>query len=386
MYETSTNTFGTGESGPSVINYQEYRELRSAASTSFRELGLISQPLYEAAANDSTTKWGVYEGKRLPWLVSIDYAAGYDAARCRQLTQRAQTYLLTISSTILSGLILETHGPLADAAVIVESPASEYIAEVEALTSQPSFNNMHPADFIDPTIADETKRVASMSVFKGLLQPVVEGSGISTTTSLSETWQQYRANPTALESIGNDGAKLLTAEDLAADDRLVDELWEICESRFGELGEFHPVSMEESREFFLDMLLAEGTSTIIKYDHGRPVCFGMFQEDISACTWLSEAFRQKIKEEAATSEQAVLYYPELISRKGAQAQSAAVIDLASRLIAERQRATLVVFETTNRSSVYVPRLVKRYVEGSGVLSLSNELIELDQLRYWYLTA
>lgn len=388
MTETLETFDEYGETLADVASYEEYRAYCDRDGHSFRALGIIDPEAYSGALADPNTTWGTYQGKQIPLLVSIDYAAGYNAARSRELTQQPNTLFLSVPYSLLHVLKPDRLVPLDNVAVIVETSASEYEAAKQDLAMNPLFQHLQAKEFIDPTIRQEAQKTAAMSIYQAELIPTVEQRSHPATSDLESAWQAYLARREAAGQPVNldTEARFLTSADLAQQPELLQELWSICESRFGELGEFHPVSMEESREFFYDMLLDSKTHTIVKYDEGRPVCFGFFMGDIDKCSWLSESYRDALRADAAAKQQSILYYPEIMSRKDAQAQSVAVISLLTRLVAATHQPTRLVFEVTNRSKTYIPNLVKRYIESTGSMEFQSDLLEVDTLRYWQLNS
>ncbi len=375
-----------------VIDFNAYRELCDAGDPSFRALGIIVDPAaYEAAQSDYRTRWGSINGVRIPWLVPIEYAPGYDAPRSHELTGKDDVLFLSVPYEVLHDVDISSSEPLPpDTAILIETPESHYDLAKAALGSIELFRDLHGEEFLDLKIRREANRPASMSMFEASLLPTDEymvGSAEPTMASAWGTYQQQRfeaSNPVDREN----EAVLFTGPELLKPENgdLMDQLWAICESRFGELGEYHPVSMEESREFFTEFLVDQGTTTIVKFEKGRPVSFGFFMDNLDNCIWLSDSFRQQKAQEALDRGQSILYYPEIISAKGDHSQSQFVLKLHARLTAMTQRPLKLLFESTNRSAGYVPILVTRYIGASGALRIEDSVKEIDKLHYWYLTS
>jgi hypothetical protein len=145
--------------------------------------------------------------------------------------------------------------------------------------------------------------------------------------------------------------------------------------------------MEESREFFEDQLFAPHAYTAVQYVNGLPVCFGSLAEGLDACSWLNPASPviREVEAGAARNDQTVLFFSEIISNgeKGAS-HADGVIALHLAVGAATGRRHRILFESTNLSARYVPRLI-----GKGVADSPSEFTEpitvLDNLNYRYAT-
>jgi hypothetical protein len=369
-----------------TVGFEEYRKLCDAATPSFRSTGIIEPEAYNRCLADPQTVWLTHQEKKVPYLVSIENAPGYDSRRCHELTKKTQVYLLCLPLSIVEGSERYEEGPDPSAAIIVESPKATTTEARTVLPSLISYATIwQPKEFLDPRNRDTEKQPATMHIFEAELAPpntnTQKGAG-----NMQTAWRQYtheRQQSGAAIDPNND-AFFYSPTDLRGNKGLTEKLWAICESRFEELGRYHPVSMEESKDFFVNSLTADNTYTVIKYEDGEPVCFGFFSFGLNDCTWLSDTFKRSVEEGAQSNGQTIVYYPEIVRRKGLETQALQVIGLQTDLVSRLNTPVRLLFESSNRSAAYMPFIVQKYVAGTGSLRLTSEINELDSLHYWYL--
>jgi hypothetical protein len=179
--------------------------------------------------------------------------------------------------------------------------------------------------------------------------------------------------------------KLLDVQVLRDDPDLVSELWAFYQNRFEWLGEKHPVSMEDSRDFFLDILLHEDTRTVVRYDdQGNPLCLGFFISGFDECQWMSESFRDEKTKEAKVRDEDLLYFYSVASKIENAHLSKDVMQLIIATAGQMGGDYRLIFESTNMSSQIIPRLVSDYVEGSGNIVTKEPVKQIKRLDYWWL--
>ncbi len=188
---------------------------------------------------------------------------------------------------------------------------------------------------------------------------------------------------------GAEGAAILTADRLRGDPRLADEIWALYGNRFDWLGEYHPVVMEEAREVFFRALFHDDTRTIVKFEQGRPACVGLFMEGLGQCDWLAPMFRERLESQAAVNGAKQLYFHGIASRaQGGEGYAKDVMAMFERMIWQDGKACHVIFESTNLSSLYIPRIVARRVQESSYIELApgETVRSIEKVDYWYLDA
>lgn len=371
-----------------VIDFESYRRLYDDTDN-FRRLGILSEEAFTSATRDPRTLWATHEGQYWPALTPLEYEDGYDSGRVQQLTGMTQVYLLSIPSSLMDSAELnrpDNFNP-SDTAVIVESSSKEgtqTVSETSKLLISLGLNDIRT--FNDERITDESLKSATMGLFEFSVSPRA-GQELQL-KSFKQAWAEIRANENIPEEIDDTftGAVMYDGDSLKEDTKLVDDLWRISESGFGNiLGRYHPVSMEESREFFEEHLFDQKTYTCVQYVDGKAACFGSLSEGIDNCEWLNPRSSAvvDIEERASAQGKSVLFFSEIISNgeKGAS-HSDGVIGLHLKISAATNKSYAVLFESTNLSRRYVPKLI-----GKGVVESPMELIEpirlVDNLEYLY---
>lgn len=380
------------------VPFHEYRALCDMQTDSFRRLGILSPEAYTDALQDPRTIMAMHENRSIPVLTPIEYEDGYDAHRCRELTGRNEVLLMSVP---LSALELDTDGrirfekPLEledNTAVIIEKsvvPAEDSAAYVVRLTQAMSpIGTFMLGQFKDPRVQSEAHQAAAMSLFEFPIRPRETTGEVR---SYSYAWQEYMVEHQLPETptADSEDTYLFDGNALRHDPETLDALWAISEVGFGDfLGKHHPVSMEESREFFDDQLLGEGVFTAVRFHEGKPVCFGSLVVGMENCSWFnleSDAIKQ-VEATAPEGDEPLAYFSEIISNgeKGAR-YSPDVLGLHMDLAARTAQPHSILFESTNLSAQYIPAIIGRVIDESPV-ELARPIETLAKLDYYYLTS
>jgi hypothetical protein len=371
---------------------EPYRELCDEFGGSFRQVGLVCSPeAYSQALQDPQTICVELGGVLLPLLVPIEHVDGYDIARSKQLTGTEQTFLLTLPPILLGKGGDQLHLPnlnMLDASVIVESPHlyTEVLKEMmpELLSSVGTFVS---EDFIDPRPqAREGYRTASLSIYDARYAAKDENGEVRPARNLSFKELFAEELPEIPQINGKPILQLFDAPTLAnSGNDLISEVWQLCADRFDWLGEYHPVSIEDTKEFFMQILLNKNTNVIIRNDEqGEPASVGLFMDGVQDCFWLEESFLQAVEQDAARQHDRLHYFFGIVNRGEDDAGYARdIMALVSRLSARDGGTHRLVFESTNISSQYIPTMVRRYIRDEG-LEVITPIKKLDQIDYWFL--
>jgi len=411
MYESSFSATGherklidSAEQGEQeVASFEEYRQLFDKDVDNFRHLGILSPEGYTEAVTNPITVMAQVDGKTIPAIVPLSCEGGYDTTRTQYLMNRKQALFLAIPlKEVMDGAlrpenIAGGHGLEEGFGIVVEEPANLQGASVDAYSRNDiarairSSAPLEIGDFVDERLVRHAEnRTAWMGLYDFSFEPTSE---TGQTLSMEQAWDEVRSRRNLPLEPAEDSNEtyLYTTEELANNQKLVDDLWAISQIGFGKvLGEYHPVSMEETKEFFDQVLFTEGTYTAVRYADGAPVCFGSLTENLKDCTWLDDesTAMTTILNEAAQAGEKPLYFSEIISNgeKGAR-YSPDVLNTFFEVTAVTGNAHKVIFESTNLSSRYVPLLVKRACEYSEYAQFrSGKHVRLrDKLDYWYLT-
>jgi hypothetical protein len=178
----------------------------------------------------------------------------------------------------------------------------------------------------------------------------------------------------------------LSAELLRQRTDIVDELWDITQIGFGDkaLGAYHPIAMEEgSRDTFEEVFLADNTYTAVQFKNGRPVCFGAMTFEAGNWPWVNQDVPEirQLNDEVETHDETPVYFSALIAHPDHVGSSPAVLSLAYEMAGRLGRPTNLIFESTNLSSMYVPRLVELQARRSKYASLATKVREVGRVAY-----
>ncbi|MEV0316495.1 hypothetical protein [Nonomuraea fuscirosea] len=342
-----------------MTDFPFYRSLCDRENTGFRRLGLLAEAQYAAAIQDTRTVLVPVEDQMVPALCPIEYATGYDARRTRELTAQEDAFLLSLPPAYLRG---QRKGTLpTQYAVLVENDHRDTDHLKKELTEH--FPGAVTCDFPDPRARGST---ASLTAYSATLH----------------------RNPTP-RAPAEATATILNATSLRTDPHLTDQLWALYGERFDWLGKHHPLSMEESQSTFNAALFHRDTQTLVTFEQGRPVCIGLFMSSLAACDWLSPAFRASLEEQTAAANENLIYFYGLASSTKASATHAEVVMATfAQTLWRAEKPCRLIFETTNLSSRYIPRLVGKWVHGSGygTIAPGTSVEALAQVDFWYLKA
>lgn len=170
---------------------------------------------------------------------------------------------------------------------------------------------------------------------------------------------------------------LISPEFLNNDTAKVDELWNIYVNQFQNLVSNHPARQLQTYEEFSSMVRDKETLVIAHEVDGLVVSFGMFVQNINVCDWLNtDYYRQKFPDDK------IVYFPGIatdIDRGGAN-YSMKVMDLVAKIMWRADTDLRVVFQCTNISAEYIPRLVE---VGAAMATNPVDITIHEMARYNY---
>lgn len=375
------------------ISYDQYRSLCDASQSDvYRVTGLTSPEGYEAAKRDALTKYIEIDGYRVPLFASIGHAGGYNEEGCRKLTGSENVYISALPLELLEAndvdisTRLDELGP--DASVVIETSSTGASNSKAAISERLSMAGgvWAVSDFIDPR-CPEGHQTAQMSVYTAHFRsPDEEGSSVShQDVSYEELFEEDR------RETGDTFTEFIPAAALRENEELFDQLWGLHDDKFNWLGKFHPVSMQENKAFFEQILLDEHTKSFVRFDldeEGRrvPVSHGCSLDGLPE--QLSDQLRQKILRQASENGERVQFFYGIVSKSAPDKMihyAKDVMSLNSRLLRRSGNKALFVFESTNMSGLYIPRLVEEYIgqEPKGV-TMTGAPQSMSTLDYWFL--
>jgi hypothetical protein len=361
---------------PTRFDFIGYRARLDSEALGSRKIGLLSQELAERACLDQRTVVASIDGLSIPILVPIEYVDGYDSGRSIQIARtggrnpEGAVYSLPVSSDIIERLIasdelmneLRSHlgegtkiyfEHTMDAEDRMTEAAIELLAALGVMWREiPLHDKGAPAEnaqaamsfYVTPThhVEASVDSGGDISIYDEFREAVLSGEH---------------------EMFPDSGVTILSADDLSPEMR--DRLWVLYKERFQDLGSNHPISMEDTRELFDELVDARGTTLSVYFSNAEPVAFMFFMTDPASLSWLN----QQYIEAHLVTDTNLLFFPGIVAKAdGVGKYAKPTIQLPTVMASRTSREYTVAFESTNRSSAYIPRLVYEYVNDSGVLA------------------
>ncbi|HET8669559.1 MAG TPA: hypothetical protein VFM05_02730 [Candidatus Saccharimonadales bacterium] len=388
--------------------YEEYRTFCNTETNAFRLIGIQNPDAYEAAKQDPRTVFCNIYGKRYPAATPIGYEARYEAERCQELTGKPDVLLLSIPlCKVYGGAMAAEHltggsGLSSDFAILVEemnvmghhrNKEADHQALVEALSA---FGPMQANEFVHPQLETVPgHETAWMGIYGFSFAAKYEKTmpdEVDPDTAFETAWLEHCAESgkSPIPGEAAEGTYILNAEQLRQHPEIVDALWSISEVGFGKvLGAFHPISMEVTRRFFDEQIMADGIHTAVRYHEGVPVSFGFLALNMEHQDWIdnkSTVMQQEIQG-AADRNETLVHVFELISNgpKG-MSFSPDILRAFLEIAGRTGRRYRVLFESTNLSAIYIPKIATRQVAQSDWVDMSSPVRLLDKVDYWYLAS
>lgn len=386
---------GEYEQKPPVLTYEAYRELCDTIQPDvYRKTGISSAEDYEAAKNSDSTVYIEWDKWHVPLFAPLEHAGGYNVEGTKNLTGKEHLYALSLPVELLDEAGVDLREKLAeldDAAVIVQTLSSEAQEVQDALAEKLGENGWTPRNFTNPdTNLPPENRNARISIYEARFEArdssgqVVPYRGLTMRELFAE---EQEANPQY-------DTEVIDAATIRADEVLFEQLWELHDDRFGWLGQHHPVSMQESKGFFKSVVENDHTISIIRFDTDEegnrvPVCHGCFMDNLEAVDWVNESFTDKVIGESVEDDESIIFFYGITSKSSpgkTMHYARDIMSLNSRLVQRNGGKTRLMFESTEISSLYIPRLVEDYIreEPLGV-TMTEAVKPLSQVDYWFLS-
>lgn len=339
------------------IDYSTYRQLMGHGG--FRKTGLLVPESLERAQADPRTVYILYsDGYQhgvVPLFTPVENEPFYNLGRCEELTNHENVYLMCLPPDVVYQLEIASLVPR-NSAIVVErfSKSHPKYNELEKIQIANMFRGeWHDFQDIQPHVKDAIFQNAWMGIFHFAIEPQTEHTPID---SLRESWEQLHS---ASEELQDDTTMLYSGEQIIQDRALIDTLWGISQNGFGKvLGSNHPISMEVNRDFFESQLNSSGVYVAVKCINAQPVCFASLALDLDHNPWIdmeSPQMQGIISTSNNKKEERLAHFFEVIST-GENAGHAAGIFTELLAAAGNMGPIRVIFESTNRSAQYIPKI------------------------------
>lgn len=220
------------------------------------------------------------------------------------------------------------------------------------------------ADFLQLAAADEVRVVEPLATLEVGEQPrvlhfsgkatVMERTG-SVETDLHKAFQA-RVERGEAEARPSNGAAILDPHEIATNhDGLADQLWEAYDVRFDDLVDDQPSMQKQTREQLMTMLSDSDAVTTAYFKEGKVVGFVFCSRNVRNCEWLDPDYYEK---QFPNEELAI--FPGMVVEKSQEglAYSLPMLRTFSDAAAEANLDLRIIFQCTNISAQYIPRIVE----------------------------
>jgi hypothetical protein len=351
---------------------------------------------YREIADASGTVFLDTDGIRIPVLIDVEdgLALGYDPAKCRRLVgeSAASARILTFPVHELGSSERRQFGTLLAEA----EPTALYFSDhhgdesgaLSALLEEAGLSH-DEIPLEDPRARAGDEQAALLLFSCGARQRVQPERA---PRSLQEVHDHYRSRVGASATADGAAVTVLLMGDTLTDGQ-ADEMWRIYDAKFDFLGESHPISMQDSKEGFFEMLRSGHTMIAATYRVAdgvdELVCFTYFIDDMRLLFWLDSAYLEReFRSLGGQSDTMNVFTPGLVSTGVDRSYAPLSIGLFARACDEAGTNMNVVYENTNLSKRYVPRIVDGAMKrrSEGVEIASSRVVDEVIYRLWSIRA
>jgi len=168
-----------------------------------------------------------------------------------------------------------------------------------------------------------------------------------------------------------------------------DEMWDLYNNKFDFLGEGHPISMQDSKDDFFKLLRSKNTIIAATYLIGadnninKLACFTYFIDDMDQLYWLNQGYLDEKFSVYAGFKGCLtnIFTPGIVSSGSGGHYSFLPISLFARAGDTAGLNASVLFENTNFSKRYVPRIVETAMGKTCKNTVAGPSIMVDKVTY-----
>jgi hypothetical protein len=381
----------------SIIDFKSYETVCNYSNDGSRRRGILSEELYGEIVDDKSTGFIDIGGYLVPALIDISHgmAMGYDVDKCKELASDLSTDIKILSLPIhefdddekrqftdllKSGnrcaLYFSDHNGDESNALgdILDIVGLEH-AEKPLIDSRAAKGDEQAALYLYSCYAEQNpERVERQRLSLSDVQDYYD----------KYVGSSYTPNGDAVTTL-NMGDRLSVQE--------AEEMWCIFDDMFNFLGgENHPISMQDSKEDFMDMLCSDrtmisATYRVVEDGTNELTCFTYLIDKIDDLHWLNQDF---FKQESDNNPDYVtdIYTPGLVSKGGDRMYAPLSIGFFTRVADESGLSVNMTFENTNLSKRYVPRFVDHSMskECKHMTFKPSQPIDKETYRLWVIEA
>jgi len=350
-----------------LFDWQRYRALMDALEGS-RRAGLLDPKAARAAVADSRSVVLVTEDETIvPVAVPVAHVVGWDAARCGSLAaelagSRVEPLWL---SRLPTRLLHAARAALADRARADGEWGRVVLAELpDGKARRGDEEVLAGTLWREQPLGDPATGPPSISLWATHAVPTDQRIA----STCPEEWAESVA-----------GVVVYSGEDTVIElrvgvdcEEVIAELWALYTERFGWLGEAHPISMEDTRSSFEELLVHPATVVVLSKDGNGVACWSFLTADgVDRCRWLHEPSIRACLTSIDDEDAVLTFFPGIVARADRIGHHAAPTLKALAEAAGQVGVPLtVLYEATNRSEAYVPRLVYEHANSARSITVA----------------
>lgn len=374
-----------------VADFSTYDSLCNANNKGSRRRGILSEVAYaDIAADDETVLLDVGI-QSVPLLIGIEHglSMGYDPLKCRRLADGLAGDARIVAFPVHTLCGTERHA--VGALLARFAPISLYFNdhggdESDALRGVvDEFSLTHEeVALADPRAGAEGEQAALLLFSCSAEQRLKPEARKAHCLRDIQDYYDSQIGPSET-SDGKAVTRLLMGDALT--EQQAQEMWDIYDEKFDFLGEYHPISMQDTREEFFGLLRSPHTMIAATYTVGECgsaelVCFTYFIDDTGLLSWLNCTYIEETFRSLGDSAEAInVFTPGLVSIGVGRSYAALSIGLFARAGDEAGADVNIIFENTNLSKRYVPRIVNGALDShSASMKIGSSKVE-DEVKY-----
>jgi hypothetical protein len=375
-----------------IIDFNNYAEVCNYQNDGARLRGILSSELYETIVEDPSTSFIKSGDRRIPVLMDVSYgpAMGYDTTKCEEYAKDLSTNI-----RILTLPIHELNDDEKNQLASVISSSGNFALyfsdhNSDELNALADILDKIGANHLEKPLTDSRAAKGDEQAAVLLFSCLVEQNssrGERKKLRLSDVQDYYEKNIGPYITPDGESKTMLEMGDKISDEE-AEEMWELFNNRFNFLGENHPLSMQDSKEDFLKLLRMNSTLIASTYTKGETgnldklTCFTYFIDDMGSLYWLNQRYlAEKFSTQEGREYVTDIYTPGLVSSGMGRSYSALSIGLYAKAGDESGLSTNVLFENTNLSKKYIPRIVNSAIKNSCKYSNLTPSYEVDKEEY-----
>jgi hypothetical protein len=367
-----------------ILSFEDYFSICNYNNDSSRLRGVLFGEVYNKVIKDQSTIFIELSGKKVPVFIDIKYGlgTGYVPEKCQEYAKDLSENIKILALPIHElgdeeknqvGEILKS----SDFAFYFADHNEDESSNIKEILDKISVNYIEKPLIDSRTLPGDEQ--AALSLYEcNTRQKNPENS--KNITKLTEAYDFYinELEP-HVSADGSFSVDLRRGNNL--DEKQIDELWGLLTDRFAILTDIHPISMEDTKDDFISLIKSDSVIISSAYkqigDEKKLSCFTYFVDDISRLYWLNNDFIFK----KTNKNNLVLFTPGIVSSAEGQSLSSHVISLFSKACMGVGANVDILYENTNLSKKYIPRIVDRAISRSydGMDYINSK--EIDRIKY-----